>query len=260
MNKTRIKWCDMTWNPVTGCRHTAKECGVHNKCYARNQARRFIPNLIDNLKLDKKPISINGNLVTSVNSTAAFMPLFWPHRLDQPQKIKTPKRVFVVSMGDLFGKWVPDEWITSVFDACLDAPQHIYYFLTKNPKRYKLDHGYPVTFFAGGKPYWFGFSATGQKDFFVKLAESPKGNFGNRFVSFEPLQSAIKIPSETEAYQAKKLNWLIVGAQTNPLKLPERAWVISIRKQCKSLNIPLFEKDSLKPLDLPGELIQEWPE
>jgi protein gp37 len=39
-------------------------------------------------------------------------------------------------MGDLFGSWVPDEWIDEVFQACFNADRHRYMFLTKNPKRY----------------------------------------------------------------------------------------------------------------------------
>lgn len=41
MNKTGIEWCDMTWNPVTGCRH---ECEY---CYARRIAARFGTRLPD---------------------------------------------------------------------------------------------------------------------------------------------------------------------------------------------------------------------
>mgnify|MGYP003056095369 CR=1 FL=1 len=35
MNKTKIEWCDSTWNPVTGCRHGCPYC------YARSVAGRF---------------------------------------------------------------------------------------------------------------------------------------------------------------------------------------------------------------------------
>ena len=35
MNKTKIDWCDSTWNPVTGCLHGCKYC------YARGIANRF---------------------------------------------------------------------------------------------------------------------------------------------------------------------------------------------------------------------------
>ena len=35
MNKTKIDWCDSTWNPVTGCLHGCEYC------YARSIAKRF---------------------------------------------------------------------------------------------------------------------------------------------------------------------------------------------------------------------------
>ena len=35
MNKTKIEWCDSTWNPVTGCYHGCPYC------YARNMINRF---------------------------------------------------------------------------------------------------------------------------------------------------------------------------------------------------------------------------
>ena len=36
MLKTKIEWCDSTWNPITGCRH---KCPY---CYARRMAERFL--------------------------------------------------------------------------------------------------------------------------------------------------------------------------------------------------------------------------
>lgn len=35
MKKTKIEWCDSTWNPVTGCLHGCEYC------YARKIANRF---------------------------------------------------------------------------------------------------------------------------------------------------------------------------------------------------------------------------
>jgi len=35
VNKTKIEWTDMTWNPVTGCLHRCPYC------YANRQAERF---------------------------------------------------------------------------------------------------------------------------------------------------------------------------------------------------------------------------
>ena len=125
MNKTNIEWCDSTWNPVTGCRH---ECEY---CYARRIAGRFGKRLPDRSGypeshggvhcLDNK---INGNPYPYL-----FDPTFLPFRLEEPAQKTKPQTIFVCSMADLFGAWVPDEWIKAVFDACEKAPQHRYLFL-----------------------------------------------------------------------------------------------------------------------------------
>ena len=51
------------------------------------------------------------------------------------QKIK-PANILVCHSGDLFGDWIPTEWIIKIFDTCKNAPWHNYMFLTMNPKRY----------------------------------------------------------------------------------------------------------------------------
>src|SRR5438445_656766 len=40
----------------------------------------------------------------------------FPHRLEQPLRMKQPKRIFVDSMSDLFHSNVPDSYILQVFD------------------------------------------------------------------------------------------------------------------------------------------------
>ena len=80
MNKTDIEWTDFTWNPVTGCLHGCPYC------YARGTARRFYPPGI------------------------GFSPHFWSERLSKPGRRKKPAKIFVSSMGDLFGDWVPRNW------------------------------------------------------------------------------------------------------------------------------------------------------
>ena len=104
MNKTKIEWCDYTWNPVTGCKHGC------SYCYARKIAHRF---------------------------TGHFEPTIHHDRLRQPIKCKKPSTIFVVSMGDLFGDWVETDWIIAVYIIMEQCPQHTFMTLTKNPKRYQ---------------------------------------------------------------------------------------------------------------------------
>jgi len=44
--------------------------------------------------------------------------------------------IFLSSMGDLWGPWVPDEWITEVLVAIRKSPNATFLALTKNPERY----------------------------------------------------------------------------------------------------------------------------
>src|SRR3990167_204389 len=46
-----------------------------------------------------------------------------------------PRRIFVCSMTDLFGAWMPDEWIDRIFAVMALAPQHTFQVLTKRPER-----------------------------------------------------------------------------------------------------------------------------
>jgi len=115
---TKIDWSDETINPLghgcygTGTKDNPKICEY---CYAVKMAKRNMRNC---------------------DLCAKFIPHTHFEQLDKLKQWKKPKTIFVQSMGDLFGDWVPDEWIEKVFDACLESPQHRYLFLTKNPKRY----------------------------------------------------------------------------------------------------------------------------
>lgn len=148
IHKTKIEWCSHTWNPVTGCRH---DCPY---CYARRIATRFGPKIDEfpdesgitafvNEGVDcyvvEKPTELKdwqGNYRRSTPYPKNFAPTLHKYTLTYPEKRLTPAAIFVGSMADLFGRWVPDDWIEQVFDACRRAPRHTYLFLTKNPQRY----------------------------------------------------------------------------------------------------------------------------
>ena len=139
MNRTSIDWADMSWNPVTGCRH---DCPY---CYAAKTAKRFggydgalaedVWGRIHVLDSPAQRIQKNGKTATAP-FPFFFEPTLHRYRLGEPIHVEMPRSIFVCSMADLFGRWVPTDWIVEVFDACLAAPQHNYIFLTKNPNRY----------------------------------------------------------------------------------------------------------------------------
>lgn len=144
MDKSKIEWCDSTWNPVTGCFHGCEYC------YASKIAKRFgcafgkdnsCIGVTWSTQGEGKTHELTDPIIDECKNRKAsfpfeFDPTFHRYRLDEPEHYKNPQTIFVCSMADLFGDWVPDEWIEEVFAACKNAPQHRYLFLTKNPKRY----------------------------------------------------------------------------------------------------------------------------
>ncbi len=231
MNKTAIEWCDYTWNPVTGCLHGCPYC------YARKIAERF-----------------KGTKAWP----EGFKPTFHPERLNDPRKLGTqyynafPKgsTIFVCSMADLFGDFIPYEWQHRVFDACMCSPRHTYIFLTKNPRgmetfltRWSAEHHNMLDSDAEAfGRMWFGVSAgdrayEGNYDPLVALYRVPSENL---FVSFEPLLVNIEA-----IYLDKKVKQVIIGAQTNPSETPYYSAIGEICKTSDRTGAKVFFKDSL---------------
>ena len=111
ISKTGIEWTDGTWNPVTGCTKVSAGCA---NCYAETLANRKFG------EWAKRPFSEI---------------MLKEHKLNEPLRKKTPQKIFVNSMSDLFHKDVPDEFIHRVFDVMNRAHWHIFQILTKRPKR-----------------------------------------------------------------------------------------------------------------------------
>lgn len=265
MNKTDIEWCDYTWNPVTGCMHPCEYC------YARRLANRFkgeiYPNKVyatencslklykstgygfyENHEIDKPVRNKVGRVVPYPFS---FKPTFHRYRLEEPQNLKKSSRIFVVSMGDLFGEWVPDSWIGDVIEACKYARKHTYLFLTKNPKRY---HAWGEIF---SNNHWLGTSINTQND--ISRVDDLIDFYctGEKFLSIEPLLGEIELPLKSTGVLHRWIDWVIIGAQTGPgAKPPKPEWVQSIIDQCRAAGVPVFLKDNLNW----PEKIQEFPE
>lgn len=249
-DKTKIDWCDASWNPVTGCKHGCEYC------YARGIAQRFgckIKGDMGNaLAVLEEPYRRADN--GAINPYPyEFLPTFHTYRLDIPARWTRPRTIFVCSMADLFGDWVPDEWIQEVFDACTRAPQHRYLFLTKNPARYwKLsDKGILIP---NTIEWWYGYTVDGLRE----LPDCrPIGL--HAFVSVEPL---LRAPDAKMLEGIAKASWIIVGAETGNRKgkvIPKKAWIDQIVHKAQSAWMtPVFMKESLRGI-MGNDFRQEFP-
>jgi protein gp37 len=97
-----------TWNPVIGCLHSCSYCW----------ARRLV----------------NTRLKNSEKYRDGFAPKLVEKEL---RKKFYNQFVFVSDMGDLFGDWVPPDWIKKVLGAIKNSPSSMFLFLTKNPRKYR---------------------------------------------------------------------------------------------------------------------------
>lgn len=266
LHKTKIDWCDYSWNPVTGCRHGC------SYCYAQRIADRFKPQACERPAIEpveylphgsglycidtpSQVVDQDGRRLRGTPYPKGFEPTFHEYTLDFPQRLEKPSKIFVSSMGDLFGEWVPDGWIERTFEAAEKAPQHTYLFLTKNPSRYlemalakrlpeRENFWYGTTIVAPENPFFF---ARGYKT----------------FLSIEPMLEPFPRESESgmNPFYMTSIGWVIIGAMTGPgskRQQPERQWVENVVNAAADARIPVFMKGSLRPIW--GEaLVQMYP-
>lgn len=265
MNRSKIEWCDFTWNPITGCRHNC------NYCYARKMTSRFAGDVRLNLMAKKDYLAVSaadgGDKLFELNSPMinetgnilgypfGFSPTLHRYRMNTLDYLKLGKNIFVGAMADIFGEWVPDEWIKEIMNACAERPIHNYLFLTKNPKRYcELERKglLPVK-----ENMWYGYSYTCNND------QSWASLLGdeNNFISVEPLLEDLHIFNEGVLFPAAK--WVIIGAETGRRRnktVPKVEWIEKIIYHCDKFQIPVFMKNSLIPIVGEENMRREYPE
>lgn len=240
-----VEWASWTWNPVTGCLHN---CAY---CYARDIANRFYTHLPDNDR---------------------FSPVFYPERLTGARNTKQPDlsqiddpvrqmglgNVFVCSMADLFGKWVPTEWIEAVLQQAWDNPQWNFLFLTKFPIR-MAEFKYPPN-------TWIG--TTVDTQYAVERAEKAfrkvraSGYEGVAWLSCEPMMERITFSS------LDMFDWVVVGGASKSTQTPEFRppfeWIVHLWTQAKALDLPVYMKTNLwlddahKGIEVPNR-VREYP-
>lgn len=125
MGETTIEWTDFSVSPIrarsiaTGkvfhfCERVSTGCKL---CYAATMARRF--GLPDYVKANRHLVEF----------------FIDEQKLKDVLRRKKPTRFFWEDCSDLFGSWVPFEWIDRCFAVMALTPQHTHQVLTKRPER-----------------------------------------------------------------------------------------------------------------------------
>src|SRR3954470_17419996 len=101
---SKIEWTDATWNPVRGCTKISPGC---KHCYAATFAERFrgVPGHAYEQGFDLRLV---------------------PEKLQEPQRWRKPRRIFVNSMSDLFHEGVPESYIIEVAKVMCEVDRHTF--------------------------------------------------------------------------------------------------------------------------------------
>lgn len=279
MGDTLIHWTDRTLNPIraenilTGeigwyCEHVSRGCGVPGKggCYAdgMNQNTYF------------------GNGLPYKASSLKKLRLFLDEKiLMQPLHWRAPKKVFMCSMTDLFGRFVKDEWIDQVFAMMALAPRHVFQVLTKRPDRMRdymskvagcVDASNRIRRAINEIPsnlgdrrgalelplfnVHMGVSVEDQAtadERIPLLLETPAVV---RFVSYEPALGPVDFEHDTEvgvlswlkrydfgSEPSARIDWVICGGESGPKAEPMHPdWARLVRDQCVDAGVPFHFK------------------
>ncbi len=209
-DKTGIEWTEATWNPVTGCDKVSPGCA---HCYAEAFAERW-----------------RG--VPDHPYEQGFDLRIWPQRLDQPQRWKRSRMIFVNSMSDLFHEQIPDAFIGEVFASMQEADWHTFQILTKRPDR--------LIELADSLPWppnvWMGVSIENRR--FISRADALREvPAAVRFISAEPLLGPL------DGLNLAQIDWLIAGGESGPrAREAKPAWVRELRDRCRDEGVEFFFK------------------
>jgi protein gp37 len=207
---SHIEWTDATWNPVTGCTKVSPGC---KHCYAERLAHRL-------------------QLMRQANYRHGFELTLQPQMLELPLRWKSPKRIFVNSMSDLFHKDVPNSYIRRVFDVMNRAHWHQYQVLTKRSERVselskKLQWAPHI---------WMGVSIETEK-YKHRIDDLRRTHAHVKFLSLEPLLGPLG------KLNLDGIDWAIVGGESGPGARPmDLDWVTEIRDQCVESGVAFFFK------------------
>jgi protein gp37 len=222
-----IDWARFSWSVVTGCEHDCPYCYI-------------------------------GQFTDEV-------PAFHPRRLaaplnQAPQVSSDPRdrRIFVCSLADLFGRWVPDEWINAVLDIIRACPTWTFILLTKFPQRL-IEFDFPAN-------VWLGTTVDLQAR--VGNAEGAFAKLRERFPNMTFMLSCEPMIEPLKFNRLDLFDIVVIGGASVTPKSP--AWhpplrmVDDLRKQARAAGCRLYEKSNLlvkeAPKDAPYEFTDVAPD
>ncbi len=275
MGKTSIQWTDRSVNPIRARHKVTGKVGWHcmkiskgcSNCYAEAINKRFGTKLPYTLR--------------SLDEVELF---FDPKQMDAVIRHRKPEKWFVCDQTDLFGEFVPFEYIDQVFAYMAMAKDQTFQVLTKRPERAfnYMQHAFEtrpciicIEFFREGARVetshthsfswplpnvWIGTSVENQEQADKRISSLVQIPAAVQFLSVEPLLGSVLLPpwflhqdSETPR------RWVIIGGESGSrARACDISWIRSIRDQCRAAGVAAFVKQlGSRPMDYnapPGKL------
>jgi protein gp37 len=221
-DENRIDWAKWTWNPITGCLHNCPYC------YARDIAERFsgeaaFPNgFAPTFRADRLSAPLNSG----------------PRPSDDPRD----RRIFTGSMSDIFGRWVPAEWVAAVLNVQREASHWEFLMLTKFPKR--------MSEFEIPGNVWMGTSIDCQARVDAAEAAFARVNAKVKWISAEPLIEPLHFK------HLDRFNLLVLGGASpsskTPRWIPPFSWLDDLMHQANEAKCAVYLKSNLYLKEEPG--------
>ena len=263
MERSKIEWCDHSFNPWLGCTRISSGCA---NCYAERMM---------DTRFGRVRWGDNG---TRVKTSAAYWrtPERWNRRwewymcdcgwrgyagacghsrhtcpLCSGTTYPVMQRVFAASLADIFeDRHELRDWRQEFF-ALLDRTPHLLWLLlTKRPQNIRTNEHF-------GDNVWIGTTVEHQMAANTRLPAIMSLSVSGRFVSMEPLLGYVDI---TPWLQSQSLSQVIVGAETGPGRRQMNPdWARNVRDQCRLAGVPFFMK-GMGGDPIPDDLrIREFP-
>jgi protein gp37 len=231
-----IEWTEYTWNPIGGCQHDCKwrmPDGHMAQCYAKSIAEGVA-----------RPAYPDG-----------FAHHYWrPDSLGEPLSLKEPAKIFLDSMSDLMGGWVPEDQIRQVLDVVWRAEWHTFQLLTKNaPRLLKFKHEFPPNLWVGVSlppTYFLGreLSQRQQRNLYgrsLDILAQLSGLVSVAWMSFEPLSFDA---SDALWSHGCPLDWAVIGAASSGKTYyqPDYDHAVNLLRCLNEHAVPVFFKGNFK--------------
>lgn len=279
-DRTKIEWCDSTFNPWTGCTKVSPGC---DHCYAEAWSKRAgdkvgkwgpgAPRVRTSVAMWRQPARWNAQPFvecTSCGWRGADPHDSTPGWTECPacgkEALKSSRRrVFCASLADVFDNEVPVQWRRDLFALISQTPNLDWLLLTKRigNAREMIADAVAAERLGGWRPLpwpwpnvWIGATIVNQAEAdrdIPKLLATPAAV---RFVSMEPLLGPVDLPGlvyyGTESSGGivrlgskgyTQLDWVIAGGESgHKARAMHPDWARSLRDQCAVSSVPFLFK------------------